>query len=154
LQKIEEINIFNLDMEFMSDISKLDTQQLSDKVFSELFKNPMSLHKFDEFLRNTFIALNVPSNELNDIVFNLVIRYTRFISEQNTKKPSKTPLVWRQYTGLRKIFDLEDYTGTYRESRDAYLKASKELELATRPYKMARDAYIRDTTIYTRSIYG
>jgi len=40
------------------------------------------------------------------------------------------------------LFDLEDYAGTYRETRDAYLKAANELKLATGPYKAARDAYV------------
>ena len=31
------------------------------------------------------------------------------------------------------LFDLEDYAGTYRETRDAYLKAANELKLATGP---------------------
>merc|ERR1712167_448769 len=38
------------------------------------------------------------------------------------------------------LFDLEDYAGTYRETRDAYLKAANELKLATGPYKAARDS--------------
>jgi hypothetical protein len=50
-------------------------------------------------------------------------------------------------------FNLEDYTGTYRETRDAYLKAASELKLATGPYKAARDAYVAATTTYTKSLY-
>ena len=39
-----------------------------------------------------------------------------------------------------KLFDLEDYAGTYRETRNAYLKAANQLKLATGPsrYKAAR----------------
>jgi len=32
---------------------------------------------------------------------------------------------------LSKLFDLEDYAGTYRETRNAYLKAANQLKLAT-----------------------
>jgi hypothetical protein len=38
-------------------------------------------------------------------------------------------------------FDLEDYAGSYRSTRDAYLKAANELKLASGPYKAARDGY-------------
>ena len=51
------------------------------------------------------------------------------------------------------LFDLEDYAGTYREPRDAYLKAANELKLATGPYKDARDAYVAATATYTKSLY-
>ena len=51
------------------------------------------------------------------------------------------------------LFDLEDYAGTYRETRDAYLKAANELKLATGPYKAARDAYVAATATYTKSLY-
>jgi hypothetical protein len=44
--------------------------------------------------------------------------------------------------GSAHAFDLEDYATKYREKRDAYLKASNELKLATGPYKAARDARI------------
>ena len=54
---------------------------------------------------------------------------------------------------LSKLFDLEDYAGTYRETRDAYLKAANELKLATGLYKAARDAYVTATTTYTKSLY-
>ena len=43
---------------------------------------------------------------------------------------------------LAKLFDLEDYAGTYRETRNAYLKAANQLKLATGPYKASRDAYV------------
>ena len=32
---------------------------------------------------------------------------------------------------LSKLFDLEDYAGTYRETRNAYLKAANQLKLVT-----------------------
>ena len=51
------------------------------------------------------------------------------------------------------LFDLEDYAGTYRATRDAYLKAANELKLATGPYKAARDAYVAATATYTKSLY-
>ena len=38
-------------------------------------------------------------------------------------------------------FDLEDYATTYRNTRDAYLKAANELQLASGPYKSARNTY-------------
>ena len=50
---------------------------------------------------------------------------------------------------LAKLFDLEDYAGTYRETRNAYLKAANQLKLATGPYKAARDAYVAATATYT-----
>ena len=50
---------------------------------------------------------------------------------------------------LAKLFDLEDYAGTYRETRNAYLKAANQLKLATGPYKDARDAYVAATATYT-----
>ena len=37
---------------------------------------------------------------------------------------------------IAKLFDLEDYAGTYRETRNAYLKAANQLKLATGPYKV------------------
>ncbi|EKX52189.1 hypothetical protein GUITHDRAFT_102091 [Guillardia theta CCMP2712] len=52
-----------------------------------------------------------------------------------------------------KLFDLEDYAGTYRETRNAYLKAANQLKLATGPYKAARDAYVAATATYTKSLY-
>ena len=51
------------------------------------------------------------------------------------------------------LFDLEDYATTYRATRDAYLKAANELNLATGPYKAARDAYVAATATYTKSLY-
>ena len=54
---------------------------------------------------------------------------------------------------LSKLFDLEDYAGTYRETRNAYLKAANQLKLATGPYKAARDAYVAATATYTKSLY-
>jgi len=54
---------------------------------------------------------------------------------------------------LAKLFDLEDYAGTYRETRNAYLKAANQLKLATGPYKAARDAYVAATATYTKSLY-
>jgi len=51
------------------------------------------------------------------------------------------------------LFDLEDYAGTYRETRNAYLKAANQLKLATGPYKAARDAYVAATATYTKSLY-
>ena len=37
----------------------------------------------------------------------------------------------RLFRMLAKLFDLEDYAGTYRETRNAYLKAANQLKLAT-----------------------
>ena len=54
---------------------------------------------------------------------------------------------------FQKLFDLEDYAGTYRATRDAYLKAANELKLATGPYKAARDAYVAATATYTKGLY-
>mmetsp|Transcript_9367 Transcript_9367/g.21880 ORF Transcript_9367/g.21880 Transcript_9367/m.21880 type:complete len:150 (+) Transcript_9367:102-551(+) len=54
---------------------------------------------------------------------------------------------------IAKLFDLEDYAGTYRETRNAYLKAANQLKLATGPYKAARDAYVAATATYTKSLY-
>ena len=54
---------------------------------------------------------------------------------------------------FQQLFDLEDYAGTYRATRDAYLKAANELKLATGPYKAARDAYVAATATYTKSLY-
>ena len=54
---------------------------------------------------------------------------------------------------LSKLFNLEDYAGTYRETRVEYLKAANELRLATGPYKAARDAYVTATSTYTLSLY-
>ncbi len=48
---------------------------------------------------------------------------------------------------------LQDYAGTYRETRNAYLKAANQLKLATGPYKAARDAYVAATATYTKSLY-
>ena len=52
-------------------------------------------------------------------------------------------------------FDLEDYAGTYKETRDAYLKDANELKDATGPYKAARDANVASTAsaTYTKSLY-
>ena len=36
------------------------------------------------------------------------------------------------------LFDLEDYAGSYRETRKGYFKAANQLKLATGPYKAAR----------------
>ena len=49
-------------------------------------------------------------------------------------------------------FDLEDYATTYRATRDAYLKAAIEVQLATGPHKAARDAYRSATKEYTNSL--
>ena len=59
---------------------------------------------------------------------------------------------------LAKLFDLEDYAGTYRETRNAYLKAANQLKLATghynkRTHLSARDAYVAATATYTKSLY-
>ena len=43
--------------------------------------------------------------------------------------------------GGSKLFDLEDYAGTY-EIRNAYLKAANPLQLAAGPYRAARDAWL------------
>lgn len=51
------------------------------------------------------------------------------------------------------LFGLEDHTGTYRETRDAYLRAVDELNLATGPYKQARDAYLDATRSHTESLF-
>ncbi len=48
---------------------------------------------------------------------------------------------------------LQDYAGTYRETRNAYLKSSNQVKLATGPYKAARDAYVAATATYTKSLY-
>ena len=64
---------------------------------------------------------------------------------------------WRRFAiqseMICKLFDLEDYAGTYRETRNAYLKAANQLKLATGPYKAARDAYVAATATYTKSLY-
>jgi hypothetical protein len=62
-------------------------------------------------------------------------------------------ILWLVQTMFQILFDLEDYAGTYRETRDAYLKAANELKLATGPYKAARDAYVAATATYTKSLY-
>ena len=51
-------------------------------------------------------------------------------------------------------FDLEDYAGYYRETRDAYLKDANELKDATGPYKAARDTNVASTAsaTYTKSL--
>ena len=49
------------------------------------------------------------------------------------------------------LFHLKDYAGAYRETRDAYLKATNELKLATAPHKTARDAYVAAIATYTPS---
>ena len=67
-------------------------------------------------------------------------------------KNTKTRHVCKE-TMLAKLFDLEDYAGTYRETRNAYLKAANQLKLATGPYKAARDAYVAATATYTKSLY-
>ena len=46
--------------------------------------------------------------------------------------------------GSAHAFDLEDYATKYRAKRDAYVKASNELKLATGPYMAARDARIEN----------
>lgn len=38
-------------------------------------------------------------------------------------------------------FDLEDYATTYRATKDAYLKAANELQMASAPFNSARDSY-------------
>ncbi len=60
------------------------------------------------------------------------------------------PLLW--FLTFCKSF-LQDYAGTYRETRNAYLKAANQLKLATGPYKAARDAYVAATATYTKSLY-
>ena len=52
-----------------------------------------------------------------------------------------------------KLFELEDYAGTYRAVRDEYLRAAAELNLASGPYKEVRDAYVAATATYTKSLY-
>ncbi len=54
--------------------------------------------------------------------------------------------------GAAQAFDLEDYATTYRATRDAYLKATNELKLATGPYKAAQDAYFAGTLKYQESL--
>ena len=61
--------------------------------------------------------------------------------------------VFSDHVGDSQLFDLEDYAGTYRETRNAYLKAANQLKLATGPYKAARDAYVAATATYTKSLY-
>jgi hypothetical protein len=58
-----------------------------------------------------------------------------------------------QYSQIRKFSCQGEYAGTYRETRDAYLKAANELKLATGPYKAARDAYVAATATYTKGLY-
>ena len=45
-------------------------------------------------------------------------------------------------------FDLEDYATTFRSSRDRFLKAKNELDLATGPYDAAKTAYIEAVRSY------
>jgi hypothetical protein len=49
-------------------------------------------------------------------------------------------------------FDLEDYATTYRATRDAYLKAANELQLASGPYKSARNTYQQAAFGYIKSL--
>jgi len=72
-----------------------------------------------------------------------------FASIKKTRHTSS----FKVHTMLSKLFDLEDYAGTYRETRNAYLKAANQLKLATGPYKAARDAYVAATATYTKSLY-
>ena len=48
-------------------------------------------------------------------------------------------------------FDVEDYAGTYRMSRDAYLKAANEHLLAHGPWAAARDAYAKGMGTYMKN---
>ena len=52
-------------------------------------------------------------------------------------------------------FGIEDYAGTFRETRNAYQQQANELEQATGPdpNKAARDAYVAATNEYTESLY-
>jgi hypothetical protein len=85
-------------------------------------------------------------------------------SPQTVWRPALPPLLHTTTPGthltvaatpemIAKLFDLEDYAGTYRETRNAYLKAANQLKLATGPYKAARDAYVAATATYTKSLY-
>ena len=47
------------------------------------------------------------------------------------------------YSLISFAFDLEDYAGTYRATRDAYLKAANEEKLATGPFLAAANSWIQ-----------
>jgi hypothetical protein len=48
------------------------------------------------------------------------------------------------------VFYLEDLATTYRETRNAYLKAMNELQLATGPYKAMQSAMMTAIIINTK----
>ena len=52
----------------------------------------------------------------------------RVRARHSDKKPGAHSVV---ITMFALLFDLEDYAGTYRETRNAYLKAANQLKLAT-----------------------
>jgi hypothetical protein len=47
-------------------------------------------------------------------------------------------------------FFLQDYAGTYRETRNTYQKVANQLKLVTGPHKTDRDAYVAATDTYTK----
>ena len=51
------------------------------------------------------------------------------------------------------LFDMEDYSTTYRATRDSYLKAANDVKLATGPSKASRDAYVAAAATYTKSLF-
>eukprot|EP00211_Chloroparvula_japonica_P012198 CAMPEP_0119119970 /NCGR_PEP_ID=MMETSP1310-20130426/1228_1 /TAXON_ID=464262 /ORGANISM="Genus nov. species nov., Strain RCC2339" /LENGTH=143 /DNA_ID=CAMNT_0007109429 /DNA_START=112 /DNA_END=543 /DNA_ORIENTATION=- len=51
-------------------------------------------------------------------------------------------------------FDLEDYAVTYRQTRDAYLKAANAVPLARGPFDSGKDAYIHAVLTYIHSLYN
>jgi len=57
------------------------------------------------------------------------------------------------FQGIQSLFSFSDYGGTYRSSRDSYLKAASGLKLSTGPNKAARDALVAGAATYTRSMF-
>jgi len=55
----------------------------------------------------------------------------------------------RSSTDLKGQFDINDYVTTYRATRDAFLKATNELQLAIGPYMAAKEAYQSASAVYT-----
>ena len=60
-------------------------------------------------------------------------------------------LDWAEMFSL--LFDMEDYSTTYRATRDSYLKAANDVKLATGPSKASRDAYVAAAATYTKSLF-
>ena len=98
------------------------------------------------FLEPKIVQYFVEKDPYPNLTFGVVVRIPLI------KRPRHTSQLHSAIM-LSKLFDLEDYAGTYRETRNAYLKAANQLKLATGPYKAARDAYVAATATYTKSLY-